>query len=100
MIFWETDPCSIEVVDVLKHRKDLQLQYHALLVVWLITFEKKIARELNKFISPEVVLTRRKHDIIPALVDISKTAIKEKINRLVIGIFCVQIVEHLAANYL
>jgi hypothetical protein len=29
----------------------------------------------------------RKHDIIPTLIDISKTAIKEKINRLVIGIF-------------
>jgi len=52
LIFWETDPCSVEVVDILKNRKDLQLQYHALLVVWLITFEKKIARELNKFISP------------------------------------------------
>ena len=32
------------------------------------------------------MLTRR-HDIIPVLVDISKTAIKEKINRLIIGIF-------------
>jgi V-type H+-transporting ATPase subunit H len=52
LIFWETDPCSVEVVDILKNRKDLQLQYHALLVVWLITFEKKIARELNKFIFP------------------------------------------------
>jgi V-type H+-transporting ATPase subunit H len=63
-------------VDILKTKKDLQLQYHTLLVVWLVTFEKKIARELN-----------RRHDIIPILVEISKTAIKEKINRLVIGIF-------------
>jgi len=33
----------------------------------------------------------RKHDIIPTLIDISKTAIKEKINRLVIGIFRVTV---------
>jgi V-type H+-transporting ATPase subunit H len=67
-------------VDILKTKKDLQLQYHTLLVVWLVTFEKKIARELN-----------RRHDIIPILVESSKTAIKEKINRLVIGIFRVNI---------
>ena len=41
-----------------------------------MTFERRIARELNQ-----------RHDIIPILVEISKTAIKEKINRLVIGIF-------------
>jgi V-type H+-transporting ATPase subunit H len=50
LIFWDPElTCSNEIVDILKNRKDLQLQYHTLLVVWLITFEKKIARELNKF---------------------------------------------------
>ena len=77
LIFWEPDlACSSEIVEILKTKKDLQLQYHTLLVVWLVTFERRIARELN-----------RRHDIIPILVEISKTAIKEKINRLVIGIF-------------
>lgn len=77
LAFWEPDlPCASEIVDILKTKKDLQLQYHTLLVVWLVTFERRIARELN-----------RRHDIIPILVEISKTAIKEKINRLVIGIF-------------
>lgn len=77
LVFWGSElTCSNELVTLLKTKKDLQLQYHTLFVVWLITFENKIARELNK-----------KHDIIPILVDISKTAIKEKINRLVIGIF-------------
>jgi V-type H+-transporting ATPase subunit H len=77
LCFWDASlPCSAKIVDILKTKKDLQLQYHTLLVVWLVTFEKKIARELN-----------RRHDIIPILVEISKTAIKEKINRLVIGIF-------------
>ena len=94
LILWDPElTCSNEIVDILKNRRDLQLQYHTLLVVWLVTFEKKIARELNKFIlpAPRVVLTARKHDIIPTLIDISKTAIKEKINRLVIGIFRVSL---------
>ena len=80
LIFWDPElTCSNEIVAILKNRKDLQLQYHTLLVVWLITFEKKIARELNKSIrSHRVLLTIRKHDIIPTLIDISKTAIKRK----------------------
>ena len=50
LIFWDPElTCSNEVVELLKTKKDLQLQYHTLLVVWLITFEKKIAQELNKY---------------------------------------------------
>lgn len=86
LVFWG-EKCSTEVVEILKTKKDLQLQYHTLLVVWLIAFETKIAKELNK-----------RHDIIPILVDISKTAIKEKINRLVIGIFRVRPFVFLMAN--
>ena len=48
LIFWEDAACSSVVVEVLKTQKDLQVQYHTLLVVWLITFETKIAKELNK----------------------------------------------------
>jgi V-type H+-transporting ATPase subunit H len=51
LIFWEDVTCSTVVVEVLKAQKDLQVQYHTLLVVWLITFEPKIAKELNKSIS-------------------------------------------------
>jgi V-type H+-transporting ATPase subunit H len=49
LVFWSPElTCSNEVVELLKTKRDLQLQYHTLLVVWLITFEKKIAKELNK----------------------------------------------------
>jgi V-type H+-transporting ATPase subunit H len=49
LIFWKPElSCSAEVVKILKSKRDLQLQYHTLLVLWLITFEPKIARELNK----------------------------------------------------
>jgi V-type H+-transporting ATPase subunit H len=50
LIFWgPNQSCSNEIVKILKTKKDLQLQYHALLVIWLFTFENKIARELNKY---------------------------------------------------
>jgi V-type H+-transporting ATPase subunit H len=50
LVFWDPKlTCSNEIVEILKTKKDLQLQYHTLLVVWLLTFEKKIARELNKY---------------------------------------------------
>jgi V-type H+-transporting ATPase subunit H len=50
LIFWDPElTCSNEVVEILKTKKDLQLQYHTLLVIWLLTFENKIARELNKY---------------------------------------------------
>lgn len=50
LVFWDPElTCSTEVVEILKTKKDLQLQYHTLLVVWLITFEVKIAKELNKY---------------------------------------------------
>jgi V-type H+-transporting ATPase subunit H len=53
LVFWDLElTCSTEVVEILKTKKDLQLQYHTLLVVWLITFETKIAQELNKYCSP------------------------------------------------
>jgi V-type H+-transporting ATPase subunit H len=49
LIFWKPElSCSEQVVQILKSKRDLQLQYHTLLVLWLITFEPKIARELNK----------------------------------------------------
>jgi V-type H+-transporting ATPase subunit H len=49
LVFWDTElTCSNELVTLLKTKKDLQLQYHTLFVFWLLTFEKKIARELNK----------------------------------------------------
>jgi V-type H+-transporting ATPase subunit H len=50
LIFWDPElTCSNEIVEILKTNKDLQLQYHTLLVIWLLTFENKIARELNKY---------------------------------------------------
>jgi len=50
LLFWKPElSCSEQVVKILKTKKDLQLQYHTLLILWLITFEPKIARELNKY---------------------------------------------------
>jgi len=49
LVFWSLNCCD-GVVELLKAKKDLQLQYHSLLVLWLITFEVKIAGEINKYV--------------------------------------------------
>ncbi|RKP01081.1 hypothetical protein CXG81DRAFT_5050, partial [Caulochytrium protostelioides] len=49
-----------------------QMQYQITCVFWLLTFNQDIAADLQK-----------KYDIVPLLVDIGKTAIKEKVVRVV-----------------
>ncbi|KAI8068708.1 armadillo-type protein [Gongronella butleri] len=47
-----------------------QMQYQVIFCLWLLTFETEIATEINE-----------KYDIIPAIVDIAKSAVKEKVVR-------------------
>ncbi|KAK9465243.1 armadillo-type protein [Lipomyces arxii] len=65
------------LLEILKAgRGGLQLQYYTILVFWLLAFELGPAEELNK-----------KCDIIPIVLDIMKTAIKEKIIRVSVSLF-------------
>ncbi|KAK9454758.1 armadillo-type protein [Dipodascopsis uninucleata] len=65
------------LIDVLKTDKcGLQLKYYALIVFWLLSFELEAAKELNK-----------KCDIIAIVMDVMKTAIKEKIVRVGASLF-------------
>ncbi|KAK9451908.1 armadillo-type protein [Limtongia smithiae] len=57
-------------------RSSLQLQYYSILVFWLLSFELEPAEELNKTC-----------DIISIVLDIIKTAIKEKIIRVSVSLF-------------
>ncbi|KAJ2559838.1 H(+)-transporting V1 sector ATPase subunit H [Coemansia sp. RSA 1933] len=50
-----------------------QTQYEVVFCLWLLTFEKPIAAALNK-----------KYDVIPVMVDIARSAVKEKVIRIVI----------------
>ncbi|KTW31883.1 H(+)-transporting V1 sector ATPase subunit H [Pneumocystis jirovecii RU7] len=75
--FWKESTYMQNLICILKNNQDnLQLQYHTLLVIWLITFEWKIAKEIN-----------RRHSIILILVNLLKNVIKEKITRVIYAIF-------------
>ncbi|KAJ1799404.1 H(+)-transporting V1 sector ATPase subunit H [Coemansia sp. RSA 2399] len=50
-----------------------QTQYEVVFCLWLLTFEKPIAATLNK-----------KYDVIPVMVDIARSAVKEKVIRIVV----------------
>jgi V-type H+-transporting ATPase subunit H len=53
--------------------------YEVTFAVWLLTFDKEIAVQLD-----------RKYKIIPTLVELAKTAVKEKVTRIVVAIFKVK----------
>ncbi|KAJ2723146.1 H(+)-transporting V1 sector ATPase subunit H [Coemansia sp. Benny D115] len=51
-----------------------QTQYEVVFCLWLLTFERSIAASLD-----------RKHDVVPLLVDIARSAAKEKVVRVVVA---------------
>ncbi|KAG4084762.1 ATPase, V1 complex, subunit H [Neocallimastix lanati (nom. inval.)] len=66
-----------KIVNVLvKKNPNSQLQYQLIFSIWLLTFEESICQVINKT-----------HNIIPVLIDIAKSAIKEKIVRVVLQTF-------------
>ncbi|KAL0090381.1 ATPase, V1 complex, subunit H [Phycomyces blakesleeanus] len=77
MIFWDTLHAMNSLVNVLKRgSSNPQKVYETLFAIWLLTFEKQISTHLNA-----------KYDVIPTLIDIAKSAVKEKIIRIVVAIF-------------
>ncbi|KAK9477021.1 armadillo-type protein [Lipomyces japonicus] len=77
-LFWQNITVyGPPLLDILKSGKGgLQLQYYGLVVFWLLAFETEPAQGLNQ-----------KCDIIPIVLDIIKTAIKEKIIRVSVSLF-------------
>lgn len=74
--FWQLNSRIVPtLLKVLKSSTgSLQLQYHTLLIFWLITFEKHIARELIS-----------EYEIVPMFLDIAKNSVKEKIIRVAVA---------------
>ncbi|CAG8433030.1 6324_t:CDS:10 [Ambispora gerdemannii] len=74
---WNTPQALDNLVYLLKERNlTPQMLYQIIFCFWLLTFDGEIAANFNK-----------KYDIIPTLIDIAKSAIKEKIIRVIIGTF-------------
>ncbi|BFZ64903.1 H(+)-transporting V1 sector ATPase subunit H [Saitoella coloradoensis] len=75
--FWSNTAVMSGTIDILKKNEGgLQVQYWGLVCLWLLSFEEDVARGLNK-----------KYDVVPLLADIARTAIKEKIVRMVLAVF-------------
>ncbi|KAI8637446.1 armadillo-type protein [Parasitella parasitica] len=70
---WNTQNAIKELIHRLflnKSASTPQIQYQIIFCLWLLTFEKEIAAQINQ-----------KYDVIPLLVEIAKSAVKEKVIR-------------------
>ncbi|KAK3838263.1 MAG: ATPase, V1 complex, subunit H [Linnemannia gamsii] len=75
LVYWNTPQAIDALVRILKvENPGPQMQYQVIYCFWILTFNEEIAKELN-----------RKYDVIPQLVDIARSAIKEKVIRVVIA---------------
>ncbi|CAO3663627.1 unnamed protein product [Umbelopsis ramanniana] len=75
--FWETPKAAESLIHVLRRTSPgPQMQYQVIFCIWLLTFDAQIASTIN-----------RQYDIIPLLIDIAKSALKEKVIRVVIASF-------------
>ncbi|CCG81582.1 putative Vacuolar ATP synthase subunit H [Taphrina deformans PYCC 5710] len=72
--FWEEQENMDILIKLLKTHGGIQLQYNAMLVIWLLSFDKPRAQELNA-----------KFDIIAILSKIAKASIKEKVTRIAVA---------------
>ncbi|KAG0021863.1 H(+)-transporting V1 sector ATPase subunit H [Entomortierella chlamydospora] len=74
-IYWNTSHAMDALVKILKtDAPSPQMQYQVIYCFWILSFDKEVAEELN-----------RKYDVIPILVEIAKSAIKEKVVRVIIS---------------
>ncbi|KAJ2959036.1 hypothetical protein NQZ79_g5447 [Umbelopsis isabellina] len=77
MTFWNTTKAPEALINILRRvSPGPQMQYQVIFCLWLLTFDSQIAATIN-----------RQYDVIPLLVDIAKSAIKEKVIRVVIATF-------------
>ncbi|CEP09165.1 hypothetical protein [Parasitella parasitica] len=78
--FWNTNHAIDSLVNLLKNAQTKNIGpqkiYELTFAIWLLTFDKEIAKNLDK-----------KCQIIPTLVELAKSALKEKIIRVIIATF-------------
>ncbi|KAF9896486.1 H(+)-transporting V1 sector ATPase subunit H, partial [Lobosporangium transversale] len=75
LIYWNTPQAMDALVRIIKRDSPTpQMQYQVIYCFWILSFDTQIAEELNQ-----------KYDIIPTLVEIAKSAIKEKVIRVIIS---------------
>jgi V-type H+-transporting ATPase subunit H len=97
--FWNTTHAIDSLVNILKKSNGHGPQriYELTFAIWLLTFDEDIAKNLDRYYCIKwlefVMKTQcfiRKCQIIPTLVELAKSAVKEKIIRVVIATFRVR----------
>lgn len=73
-IFWQNGGVASVIDKIQESNGNIQLLYHALLVLWELSFDEEIAAELDA-----------QHDAILVLREVGKSAIKEKITRVTVS---------------
>ena len=73
------------------------MSYQVSFCFWLLSFEQDIAEQINKLVffypfifrcpSLTTYFTTRKYDVIPLLISVAQTAVKEKVIRVVVATF-------------
>ncbi|KAJ1672932.1 H(+)-transporting V1 sector ATPase subunit H [Spiromyces aspiralis] len=86
ILFDESSECLYELVGIFKRTHEEpgvfqsgivavpQLQYGAGLCLWLLTFDRHVAAKLNK-----------RYDLVPTMVEIARSAVKEKVIRVIVA---------------
>ncbi|XP_030752003.1 V-type proton ATPase subunit H isoform X1 [Sitophilus oryzae] len=63
------------LLSVLSGRVNFQVQYQLIFCLWVLTFNPLLAEKMNKF------------NVIPILADILSDSVKEKVTRIILGVF-------------
>jgi len=73
---WQLDELVLGLIQVTKLNESPQLTYKAVYCVWLLSFDSSISQAINK-----------KYDVIPSFIKVAKTAVKEKVIRVIVATF-------------
>ncbi|KAJ3127533.1 H(+)-transporting V1 sector ATPase subunit H [Nowakowskiella sp. JEL0407] len=75
-VFFNDDKGLKTLLEILKGESTAQVQYQVIYCFWMLTFDSAIVKDLQK-----------KCDIIPLCIEIAKSAIKEKVVRVILSTF-------------
>jgi len=83
------------------------MSYQVSFCFWLLTYEQNIAQQLNKYVFEICERKKnmnstcdRKYDVIPVLIETAKSAIKEKVIRVIVATFRVRLLPPLLFFFL
>ncbi|KDR81383.1 hypothetical protein GALMADRAFT_59324 [Galerina marginata CBS 339.88] len=84
---WRIPKVIAGFADILKHSPGPQMSYQVAFCLWLLSFEQNVAEKINK-----------DYDIIPVLVEVAQSAVKEKVIRVIAATFRNLVTKAPAAN--